>query len=240
MPIDWHALCLRIRNGVVTVLPNMKYLGSPQSGSRADIVASRNTFGQYYRERAVPINPATARQGNVRVRLTLLAQSWKNLTDNQRNAWKTGAASVARIDSLGQTYHPTGFGYFVSVNMLTDDLTSSSFLTDPPLAPAAIDLPDITPTWTAGALSVVFNVPASGNRLQVWAAKPQSTSQGFAVRYTLIKTLKSTDTSPVTLTANWVGKWGTGVPGQYSPFRTRIVYPDGSTSSWFYVSVVIA
>jgi hypothetical protein len=65
----------------------MKYLGAPQSGSQANTVASRNRYGQYYRNRATPVNPHTSLQGTVRARLAINAATWRTLTAAQRAGW---------------------------------------------------------------------------------------------------------------------------------------------------------
>jgi len=65
----------------------MKYFGNPQSGSYAQMTASRNRFGQYFRTRAVPVNPATPQQLVQRARLSTNAAGWRDLTDGERAGW---------------------------------------------------------------------------------------------------------------------------------------------------------
>lgn len=91
--------------------------GSAASGSTGSKTASRNRGGQYLRNRAVPTNPNTARQSNVREGLGILTPQWSNvLTQAQRDAWNLYAANVPVIDTLGATIKLSGINQFVRSN----------------------------------------------------------------------------------------------------------------------------
>src|SRR5437773_11561609 len=74
----------------------MKYLGPTQSGSENGTTASRNRFGQYFRRRAVPVQPRTAAQLAVRARMSNNAAAWRALTDAQRAAWESLGTQITR------------------------------------------------------------------------------------------------------------------------------------------------
>ncbi len=87
------------------------------SGSEGGTTASRNKFGQYFRQKSQPVNPNTARQIAVRNVFSDLAFKWTNLlTQVQRDAWNLYGLSVVFKDSLGQDIFLTGFNHYVRTN----------------------------------------------------------------------------------------------------------------------------
>jgi hypothetical protein len=86
------------------------------SGSQGGTTYSRNRNGAYVRQRAVPVNPDSAKQRTVRTNITAISKEWSLLSDAQRSAWSYAAANFPRQDSLGQTYTLTGFQFFMSCN----------------------------------------------------------------------------------------------------------------------------
>ena len=84
-------------------------LTGPMSGKLGGMVASRNRGGQYFRRKAVPVNPDSNRQTAVRSNFATLISLYNNdLTPAQRQSWIQWAANTPRIDSLGQTHVLTG------------------------------------------------------------------------------------------------------------------------------------
>lgn len=94
-------------------------LTGPMSGKLGGMVASRNRGGQYFRRKAVPVNPDTGRQVQVRSNFATLISLWNNvLTPAERESWTQWAANTPRIDSLGQMHVLTGQNAFVGSNSL--------------------------------------------------------------------------------------------------------------------------
>lgn len=106
----------------------MKYLGPPQSGAYAAVVASRNQYGQYFRDRVSPIQPGSASQLLAAARVAAATAGWQALTDEQRWAWIR--ASVPRTGPLGAKTGLRGFSYYVRVNLSINGPAGS--VTDPP------------------------------------------------------------------------------------------------------------
>lgn len=89
------------------------------SGSVGGCVYSRNRYGQYIRNRAVPVNPGSVFQDAVRSGLSALAVAWvSELTQVQRDGWDAYAAAVPRTDALGNTIHILGLNWYVAMNTL--------------------------------------------------------------------------------------------------------------------------
>jgi len=88
------------------------------SGSVGGLTASRNRGLQYFRRRAVPVNPNTDWQQNVRSIFGDLSFQWSNTLDSaERLAWIEYAKQTAWVDVLGQTINLTGQQMFIRSNV---------------------------------------------------------------------------------------------------------------------------
>jgi hypothetical protein len=87
-------------------------------GTLAGTVYSGNKSGPFIRSWAMPPTIVTNAQEAIRRRNTNNAQAWAALSDAQRTAWDTLAAnpSMARTNSLGESYNLSGFQMHQSVN----------------------------------------------------------------------------------------------------------------------------
>ena len=209
----------------------MKYLGVPQSGSQANTVASRNRYGQYYRNRATPINPATSKQGAVRAAFGTQAAVWSTLTGAQQAAWATWAINHPTVDTLGQAKVLSGFSAFLACNLALLAVASTP-ITDPPAEPVWPDLL-MTVTQTTTSTSIVFTPPTVGYVQSFWAGPPRSAGTNFEGNYRLIAQAYSTDMSPATPQALYVAAWGAPLIGQVVFWRSQIC-AGGQRCPWIY------
>ncbi len=87
------------------------------SGALGGVVGSRNRGGLYLRARAVPVNPNTPFQVEVRTIFGQLNGLWGSLlTDIQRAAWEVYAENVSVVNRIGETIFLTGKGHYVRAN----------------------------------------------------------------------------------------------------------------------------
>lgn len=86
------------------------------SGKLNGTVFSRNKGGAYVRSRGVAVNPQTTAQSAVRSIFGSLSQAWRDLTDVQRNAWKSITADYPYQNSLGDAKILTGKALFQKLN----------------------------------------------------------------------------------------------------------------------------
>lgn len=92
-------------------------LGTDLSGSVGGITASHNRGGAYFRERVIPVNPATPQQGVVRAIVSSLAGLWQStLTSAQRSAWETYAANTPVQNAIGAEIFLTGLNMYIRSN----------------------------------------------------------------------------------------------------------------------------
>lgn len=121
----------------------MKFLDVPQSGSIADRVHSHNRAGQYTRNRRSPVQPiGTGRRAFVRAAFSAASAGWSGLTNVQRAAWDSFAASHPITDSLGQAVVLTGHQMYVRVGSTLINVGEPL----PTTPPAVLTLPDVANT----------------------------------------------------------------------------------------------
>lgn len=217
----------------------MKFLGPPQSGSFRGDTSSRNRNGQYYRNRATPVQPRTTAQLNVRARLTTNAAAWRALTDAQRAGWTSLGLSITRTDSLGQVYSLTGFQAYVSVNqnkLAAGDAAVSA-------APSIVtpgDLLTATITLTAAALSIAYTTTplAAGVRLFIFVSPQKSAGVTFNGDYRLLAVTAAAAASPHNGLAAYTAKFGVPVVGNKIFFGLQ-TYSGGFMGSPFNVAQVV-
>ena len=131
----------------------MRTLDVPQSGSRGNVVASRNRFGRYLKARAKPEQPATPAQCAMWSNTKVLSQLWNTLADGQRVAWRRLAQEFRTRRVFGQSGPLDGCLLFKKLNHVLA-ICRRQVLFDPP------PQPDFGPNPVNG-----FEVRDTGDRL---------------------------------------------------------------------------
>ena len=111
----------------------MKRLKKNQSGALGDIVASRNRFGEYDRERVSPKHPRTAPQRESWGSVENLSGLWNGLREEQREAWRKLALKVPSRRRLGQDGPLDGRQLFIKLNRVLATCGREPLLDPPPL-----------------------------------------------------------------------------------------------------------
>jgi hypothetical protein len=217
----------------------MKYLGVPSSGSQAGTVASRNRFGQYFRTRAIPVNPSTPQQLVQRARMSTNAAAWRALTDTQRAGWESLGANITRTDSLGQTYDLNGFMAYCSVNNNNLD-AGNAIVADAPAIVTPATILTATITLTAAALSIAYTATplAAGVRLFSFVSPQKSAGRSFNGDYRLIAVSAAAAASPANIYAAYILRLGVPVVGNRI-FFSLATYQAGFIGAPFAVSQLV-
>lgn len=218
----------------------MKFLGNPQSGSFRGDTSSRNRNGQYYRNRAMPVQPRTPDQLNQRAIMGLNAATWRTLTDAQRAGWGSLGLSITRTDSLGQTYTLTGFQAYCSVNNNLVTAGDAAVAAAPAIVtPGA--LLTATITLTAASFSIAYTATplAAGVRLFVFVSPQRSAGVTFNGDYRLQAVTAAAAASPHNFLAAFTAKFGVPVVGNRI-FLSLQLYKGGFLGAPFNVSQVVA
>lgn len=217
----------------------MKFLGNPQSGSEAANTSSRNRFGQYIRTRAIPVNPNTTSQSQMRARFGDNSQAWRTLTDAQRAGWSALGDSITRKDALGQSYTLTGAQAYIMVNNNNLDAGGAVVAAAPAILSPTGLLTGVV-TTTGGTLSLAYTATplATGNKLFVYASPPRSQGRVFEQDYRLIHVSAAAAASPANLLTAYTAKFGAPVVGQKIFFSLQ-VFDGGFLSAPLNISVVV-
>lgn len=200
----------------------MKILDVPQSGSVGGVTSSRNRFGQYRRNRAIPVNPSSSFQGASRTRLAESSAAYKALTSTQQAGWESLGGMIQRTDSLGQTYTLNGFLAYISINA-TRGAAGLSPVSDAPALSTPASLLTATITLTAAALSVAYTATPLGaaTYLFVYASPQRSAGRSFEGDLRLISVSAAAAASPFNVFSAYQSRFGTPIVGNKVFFQFR-------------------
>ena len=218
----------------------MKFLGPPQSGSFRGDTSSRNRNGQYYRNRATPVQPRTPDQLNVRATMANNAAAWRALTDAQRAGWASLGSSMIRTDSLGQTYNLTGFQAYCSVNNNKINAGDAAVSAAPSIITPGTLL-TATLTLTSAAFSIAYTATPLGanERLFIFVSPQKSAGVTFNGDYRLLAVTAAAAASPHNALAAYTAKFGVPVTGN-KIFVSLQIYEGGFIGAPFNVGQVVA
>jgi hypothetical protein len=92
-------------------------------GSINGTVFSQNKSGPYTRNRSMVVNPNSPSQQVARGALASASQAWAQLTEAQREAWRSYAAATPVTNRLGDSIYLSGSNMFVKTNAFRTLLT---------------------------------------------------------------------------------------------------------------------
>lgn len=216
------------------------------SGSAGGLTLSRNRSGMYFRARAVPVNPGSTFQQQVRNAVAELVSAWiEDLTPAQRDAWENYAANVPFVNALGAQIFLTGQNMYVRSNVPRLQVNSqvpTDLLPRVDDGPTVYDLPTFSvPTiaisaGSSGQLEVTFNdsddwVSEDDAAMLIYAGREFNASRAFFKGpYQLGSTLQgdatTPPTSPFTGSSNFVY-----TAGNEAVCQVRVTRADGRLSS---------
>jgi hypothetical protein len=208
-------------------------------------VASKNRGGSYFRTKVTPVNPRTASQFTVRGRFGTLSQSWKTLTQAQRDSWNAAVSAWSKSDIFSDVRNLTGLQLYQRLN---NNLLSSgaSQIATPAPNKGVLTVTAGVLTYTSGtpALSLARSgaVPAA-TRMKVFATPPLSAGISFVKsQLRLISTVAAATASPDNILAAYTAKFGAvGTVG--TKIFVGIVFVDstsGASSPMQLVSAISA
>lgn len=218
----------------------------PMSGKLGGMVASRNRGGQYFRRKAVPVNPDSTLQVDRRSAFASLIAMWSNdLSDAQRTAWATWAANTPRLDSLGQTIILTGQNAFVGCNTLRIIAGQAPLLAAPTIFNRGEALSITGAVYDAGPpalLDINFaygSLTTGPGRALLFVGRPQNESVNFfkGPYKFMSSTTFTAGTANIYFSADPADYPYTYGPGQKIPCRVVTLYDDGRYSAGYDVLV---
>lgn len=218
--------------------------GQQRSGKQGGIVWSRNRFGAYARNRAVPVNPDSAKQRTVRNQFSQNAKAWASINDLYKGQWNALAANLPRKNRLGDTIYLTGAQQYQASNQT---LASFGINLDRPLVITPVPFPTdvITGAGTDLTLSTIAGNTPFNYGIIIEATRGCSlgiTAGTVKSSYKQITTIPEDTTlgTTINLTDVWESIYGGVVVGTAVFVRYQWVsYDTGQTSGWEVVKCVI-
>ena len=188
----------------------MKIQDIPQVGKLGLTVTWHGRNGQVRRILAIPKNPRTDRQLEVRDLLQQQARRFDALTDVQQDAWNVAGANFHSTPSLGQSGPLTGLQLFVRVNCKLG-LLGQDAVDVPPVAP---QFPALAPqglviTNTGGAVAVKLTCPTNpGENTVLRASSPQNSAIRACRNFRIIGTCPVPTGGSADITSLYVAEFG--------------------------------
>lgn len=152
------------------------------SGSIASQTYSHNRYGQYVRNRSVPVKATSSYAMQAKAWLSQASQAWQNLTSDEQRAWFSWAETNPITDSFGEKRVLTGHAAYVKLNRrrLQD---GAVLLSEPPVgeAPAPLSTLSFSADIGAGNFELTFTPSPLGAGLKLWLWAAVTDSAG--IRY---------------------------------------------------------
>ena len=215
-------------------------IGTDMSGSIAGVTASHNRGGPYFRNKAIPVNPATPFQVAVRGFMVTLSTAWVGtLTQAQRDAWDIYALQVPLPDALGQPRNVGGLGMYIRSNV--PRLQAGMPRVD--AGPTIFSLPTFTDPTIASitappALSLTFTdsdgwANLDDSAMLVYGSRPQNESINyFKGPYRFADSIQGLTAGPPASPAAIVMPFVL-TAGQKAFIQARVTLADGRLSGTF-------
>jgi hypothetical protein len=203
-------------------------------------VHSRNTYGNYIRQKVSPVQPRTPRQQQLRSQLSDLAKRYSTvLNDEQRNAWINFAAANPVVDVFGDSITLTGINMYQKVNNLRklmglsvlDNPPSDFSVQSPTSAGLTIDYEGTPPTLKIKVTFAPSPAP-SNHRVEVWATEPLKPGvMFFSHKLRLLKISQANQSSPLDITDDYIDRFGTPAVGTKIGVEIRFVNENNGAQS---------
>lgn len=182
-------------------------------GSISGTVFSKNTYGAYIRTKVTPVNRQTVFQQGVRQFLATIAQSWRALTQPQRDLWNQFAINFNRTNIFGDSVQLTGFNLFMQLNRNLLEINLPTISDAPtPEAVFGFTSASIVADTGGGTLTLTYDpVIPSTDSVVVFATAPLSQGKDFAkseFRKIRVLTDIAGDNSPVNIGGEYITKFG--------------------------------
>lgn len=184
------------------------------SGARGKLngsVASRNRYGDYFRNKTTPVNAQTDYQQNVRASLANWSRQWRGLSQEQREAWDALAESRPFTDIFGDQHMYSGFNLYIKVNQQSTVIGIPGSDNPPPNEPAPTNLGGIV--LDSNTISQVgFSTreqPGTNDIIIVYGAANYSAGKKYVKNlYKYLGAFSATSIQPIDVTDELVTRFG--------------------------------
>lgn len=214
----------------------MRYIGTISSDARGKlggIVFSRAVGGTTMKAHKVPLQPRTPNQQMQRSSFAGATSMWKQINTSDRTSWATIAVQLTYINSLGQTYTPTGFQLFVQAYSNARYAGTYPFGTAPFTLPVIPSVDSITATNSGSTLvleAFLMGSPYTGSWI-VSASTPVSVAVNYIRNVPRRPVGFSNGSATLDVTDAYFNQWGSiPVAGTFIVLRVVSFDPDSFIS----------
>ena len=180
-------------------------------GKIGGTVAGKGRYGAWVRRLVTPSNPSTVAQQLVRSFMAAISQSWKGLTQVQRDLWNQVTSSYQAANIFGDTFKYSGFNLRMKLcrNLLE---IGEAQIDDAPIpeAPDAMLSLSLDVDIFGPKFELAFTDPIdAADKVIVYATAPQSAGKNFVKsEYRKVHVMDSTDTTPVDIITEYSAVFG--------------------------------
>lgn len=151
----------------------MPAMSMQASGNLGDMNFTRWRGMSVARATYIPDYTPSSKQLMQRLLLANIAIYWgTSLSSDQRSRWEEAAAEQVAFDRLGGQYRPTGYQYYMKINMIIVSV-NGEFAWIPPIVPEGIYVGSMSMYWTETHQRVVIRLVGDDDT--------KLTSDGFQV-----------------------------------------------------------
>lgn len=208
-------------------------------------VFARNRGGAYLRTKVTPVNPQTIAQVLARSLLTSFSQSWRSLTQPQRDAWNSVVDQWATTDVFGDVQNPSGQNLYIRLNINISIAGGSPLLLPPsPAGAAALTVLALASDSALSTLDVTFAPdPVPTDHAMVVDSTP-NLSPGISnasAKFRTIDVVAAAATSPASVGPEQVAKFGPPTAGQKIFVRAKLINMNtGEVSQRLQASIIVS
>lgn len=220
-------------------------LVSMLSGAFGNLVASRGRGGAYIRSRVIPTLVSNDFTNDVRNRFSTVSKAWAALTDVQKEAWRTFAATHPVKDRLGDSIVLQPSASFIQINCRVLQ-AGGTLLNIPPItaAPAAVSSPVITASAATSTVSIAFDDGplAASCKLAIWVSVLDSLGRSYYKNsLALVKLSAAAATTPQAVGTEIEARFGDLIEGQMLHVELEVWdNATGLTSGRVYAKAAVA
>lgn len=222
-------------------------LVSEMRGKLNGSVFSKNRSGNYLRNKVTPVNPQTSAQQAVRSLLASVSQSWRGLTQAQRDAWINAASTFPYTDVYGDSKILSGQAFYnqLNLNLLK---VGAAMISEPPVATSLPTLSGITLAVTRSTATsaivatltfIASDEPATAD-IMVRATPPIGAGISFVKNKFRDLSVIGSDASPAALAVAYEAQFGKPAVGQKVFLTLQVVdNTTGLVSALYQVQAIV-
>ncbi len=214
------------------------------SGKIGGQVYSHNRAGLYLRNIGTIGVAPTALQIASKARFASVSTAWTALTEDQRLAWSASAVNYNWVNVFADTYSPTGYSLFCSVNnnLLMAGVPMISWPVFPIQPPPIVGL-SLNQLGGAGNLNIaspLANPPADTAWLIDVTMGISPSKNNYKVLLSQLLVLVNADALPYSIFADYTAKYGVIVPGTKLGLRARpLNLLSGTPGQYIFTSIIL-